>query len=208
MTRKKRNWQPETEENSGEIWLWWALLQPFWGMDTSAHNTTSGGQGNAVLLLWPSGTRIGEGNGSPLQCSFLENPVDRAAWWATVHRVTQSQTQLKRLSMHAGTGEGNGNPLQYSCWRIPWTEEPGGLLSMGSQRVGHDWSDLAAAAAAVPEWKSYGSCIFASPTSSSKPREDASDWMSLGQVLIPEPSEYLVIMLALEGGVTLRTFTH
>ena len=35
------------------------------------------------------------------------------------------------------------------AWRIPWTEEPGGLLSMGSHRVGHDWSDLAAAAAAV-----------------------------------------------------------
>ena len=35
-------------------------------------------------------------------------------------------------------GVGNGNPLQYSCWRIPWTEEPGGLQSMGSQRVGHD----------------------------------------------------------------------
>ena len=34
-------------------------------------------------------------------------------------------------------------------WKIPWTEEPGGLLSMGSHRVGHDWSDLAAAAAAA-----------------------------------------------------------
>ena len=34
-------------------------------------------------------------------------------------------------------GEGNSNPLQFSCWRIPWTEEPGGLQSMGSQRVGH-----------------------------------------------------------------------
>ena len=34
------------------------------------------------------------------------------------------------------------------AWRIPWTEEPGGLLPMGSHRVGHDWSDLAAAAAA------------------------------------------------------------
>ena len=30
---------------------------------------------------------------------------------------------------------GNGNPLQYSCWKIPWTEEPGGLQPMGSQRV-------------------------------------------------------------------------
>ena len=46
-------------------------------------------------------------------------------------------------------GEGNGNPLQCSCWRIPGTEEPGGLPSMGSHRVGHDWSDLAAAAAAA-----------------------------------------------------------
>ena len=36
-------------------------------------------------------------------------------------------------------GEGNGNTLQYSCWRIPWTEEPLGLQSMESQRVGHDW---------------------------------------------------------------------
>ena len=35
-------------------------------------------------------------------------------------------------------GEGNGNPLQYPCLEIPWTEEPGGLQSMGSQRVGHD----------------------------------------------------------------------
>ena len=37
-------------------------------------------------------------------------------------------------------GEGNGNPLQYSCWRVPWTEEPGGLQSMGSRRVGQNWA--------------------------------------------------------------------
>ena len=42
----------------------------------------------------------------------------------------------KYLSVHIG--EGNGNPLQFLAWRIPWTEEPGGLQSMGSQRVGHD----------------------------------------------------------------------
>ena len=41
---------------------------------------------------------IGEGNGNPLQCSCLENPRDRGAWWATVYGVTQSRTQLKRLS--------------------------------------------------------------------------------------------------------------
>ena len=36
-------------------------------------------------------------------------------------------------------GEGSGNPLQYLAWKIPWTEEPGRLQSMGSQRVRHDW---------------------------------------------------------------------
>ena len=36
--------------------------------------------------------------------------------------------------------EGNGNPLQCSCWRTPWTEEPGGLQPMGWLRVGHDWA--------------------------------------------------------------------
>ena len=41
---------------------------------------------------------IGEGNGNPLQCSCLENPRDGGAWWAAVYGVTQSQTQLKRLS--------------------------------------------------------------------------------------------------------------
>ena len=40
--------------------------------------------------------------------------------------------------------EGNGNPLCVLAWRIPEMGEPGGLLSMGSHRVGHDWSDLAA----------------------------------------------------------------
>ena len=40
-------------------------------------------------------------------------------------------------------GGGHGNPFQYSCWRTPWTEEPGRLQSMGYQGVGHKWSDLA-----------------------------------------------------------------
>ena len=41
-------------------------------------------------------------HGNPLQYSCLENPIDRGAWWATVHRVTRSRTQLKQLSMHTG----------------------------------------------------------------------------------------------------------
>ena len=62
---------------------------------------------------------LGEGNGNPLQYSSLENPVDRGAWWAAVHRVTQSWTLMKLLSMHTCIGEGNGNPLQCYCLENP-----------------------------------------------------------------------------------------
>ena len=67
------------------------------------------------VSLWCTG----EGNGNPLQYSFLENPRDRVAWWAAIYGVTQSQTWLKRLSMHACFGGGNGNPLQYSFLENP-----------------------------------------------------------------------------------------
>ena len=46
-------------------------------------------------------SRIGEGNGNPLQCSCLENPRDRGAWWAAIYGVAQSQTRLKGLSSKA-----------------------------------------------------------------------------------------------------------
>ena len=55
----------------------------------------------AVLTLLPfhfSLSCIGEGNGNPLQCSCLENPRDRGAWWAAIYGIAQSQTRLKRLS--------------------------------------------------------------------------------------------------------------
>ena len=43
----------------------------------------------------------GEGHANPFQHSWLENPMDRGSWWATVHRVAESQTRLKGLSRHA-----------------------------------------------------------------------------------------------------------
>ena len=55
-----------------------------------------------LLPAW--GRSPGGRHENPLQCSCLENPMDRRAWWATVHGVAQSWTQLKRLSMHAGSG--------------------------------------------------------------------------------------------------------
>ena len=47
------------------------------------------------------GKSPGEGNGNPLQYSCLENPMDRGAWWATVHGVTKSQTQLSDYTLRA-----------------------------------------------------------------------------------------------------------
>ena len=58
----------------------------------------------------------------------------------------------ERLHFHFSLsciGEGNGNPSSVLAWRIPGTEEPGRLPSLGSHRVRHDWSDLAAAAAVI-----------------------------------------------------------
>ena len=47
-----------------------------------------------------SGRSPGEGNGNPVQYSYLEYPSDRGTWWATVHGVAKSQTQLRQLSTH------------------------------------------------------------------------------------------------------------
>jgi len=58
----------------------------------------SGDVRDAGLILG-SGRSPGGGNDNPLQCSCLKNPMDRRAWWATVHGIAKSQTQLKRLSM-------------------------------------------------------------------------------------------------------------
>ena len=92
----------------------------------------------------------GEGNGTPLQYSCLENPMDGGAWWAALHGVARSQTRLSdfTLTFHFQALEKEmAIHSSILAWRIPGTGEPGGLLSMGSHRVEHDWSDLAAAAA-------------------------------------------------------------
>ena len=98
----------------------------------------------------------GEGNGNPLQYSCLENPVDRGAWWAAVHGVSRSSTQLSNFTLffhfHALEKE-MATHSSVHAWRIPGMGEPGGLPSMRSHRVGHNWSNLAAAApAAVGMW--------------------------------------------------------
>ena len=112
-----------------------------------------------MIIQWDSFPG-GEGNGTPLQYFCLENPMDGGAWWAAVHGVAKSRTRLSNFTFtfhfHALEKEMATHSSVLS-WRIPGTGEPGGRLSMGSHRVGHDWSDLAAAAAAFPGlfWTSY-----------------------------------------------------
>ena len=81
-----------------------------------------------------------EDNGSPLQYSCLENPMEGGAWWATVCGVAKSQTRLSDFTFtfhfHALDKE-MATHSSVLAWRIPGTGEPGGLPSMGSHRVGH-----------------------------------------------------------------------
>ena len=82
-----------------------------------------------------------ENNGTPLQYFCLENPMDKGAWKAAVHRVAEGQTRLSNFTFtfhfHALEKE-MATHSSVLAWRIPGTGKPGGLTSMGSHRVGHD----------------------------------------------------------------------
>ena len=84
---------------------------------------------------------VGEGNSTPLQYSCLENPMGGGAWWATVHGVPRNQTRLSDFTFtfpfHALEKE-MATHSSVLAWRTPGAEEPGGLPSMGLQRVRHD----------------------------------------------------------------------
>ena len=101
-----------------------------------------------ALVCGAPGIVFGEGNSTPLQYSCLENPMGGGAWWAAVHEVAGSWAQLSDFTFtfrfHALEKE-MATHSSVLAWRIPGTEEPGGLPSMGSHRVRHDWSNLAAA---------------------------------------------------------------
>ena len=97
--------------------------------------------------------------GTPLQYSCLENPMDGGAWWAAVHGVAKSRTQLSDFTFtfhfHALEKE-MATHSSVLAWRIPGMEELSGLPFMGSHRVGHDWSGLAVAAV----WENLLTCLF------------------------------------------------
>ena len=73
---------------------------------------------------------FGEGNGTPLQYSCLENPMDGGSWWAAVYGVARSWTQLSNFTFtfhfHA-LGKEMATHSSVLAWRIAGTEEPGGL---------------------------------------------------------------------------------
>ena len=105
----------------------------------------------------------GEGNGTPLQYSCLQNPMDGGAWWAAVNGVAKSRTRLSgfTFTFHFNALEKEmATHSSVLAWRIPGMGEPGGLPSMGSHRVRHDWSDLAVAVAVAArcEQEKYNDC--------------------------------------------------
>ena len=117
------------------------LLEGFPGGSVCKESTRNAGAPGLIPELARSPR---EENGNPLQYSCLENPMDSGAWWAIAQRVGKSQTQLsnftftfhfhaleKVMAIHSST----------LAWRIPWTQEPGGLQSVGSLRVRHDFSE-------------------------------------------------------------------
>ena len=108
-----------------------------------------------VVYFTHGSVQIGEGNGTPLQYSCLENPMNRGAWWAAVHGVAKSRTRLSDFTFTSHFYALEKEMATHSsvlAWRIPGTGEPGGLPSVGSHRVGQDWSDLAAAAVCKCQW--------------------------------------------------------
>ena len=86
-------------------------------------------------------SKVTEGNSNPLHYSCLENPMDRGAWWAAVHEVSNSRTRLSDFpfTFHFDAVEKEmATHSSVLAWRIPGTGESGGLPSMGSHRVRHD----------------------------------------------------------------------
>ena len=107
----------------------------------TAGNTDKTSQDDLLLLSTWLKVIYREGNGTPLQYSCLENPMDGGAWWAAVHGVVKSRTRLSdfpfTFHFHALEKE-MATHSSVLAWRIPGMGEPGRLLSMGSHRVGHD----------------------------------------------------------------------
>ena len=103
------------------LWLAWC-----WSRQRCPDKDEIWHPGTSVLNFRACLQRVGEGHGTPLQYSCLENPMDGGAWWAAVHGVAKSWTRLSdfTFTFHfhfslSCIGGGNGNPLQCSCLENP-----------------------------------------------------------------------------------------
>ena len=135
--------------------------------------------------------------------------MDGGAWWAAVHGVAEGRTRLSNFTLtfhfHALEKEMATHSSDLA-WRIPGTGEPGGLPSMGSHRVGHDWSDLAAAAHIICSFanitiahsKSNGLKVSTSGFSSAC-RHQLTTRLTANHIIYPDLSfhisEYMCILL-------------
>ena len=104
---------------------------------------------------WLNGLSLGE---------LRELVMDREAWRAAIHGVTKTRTQLSdwtQLNWTKWLEKEMATHSSVLAWRIPWTEKPGRLQSMGSHRVRHDWNNLAAAAAVMSDAEHSFMCLLA-----------------------------------------------
>ena len=141
---RRRQWHPTPVLLPGKSHGWRSLVgcSP-WGLEES--DTTE------WLHVHFSLACIGEGNGSPLQCSCLENPRDGGAWWAAVYGVAQSRTRLKRLSSNSFRGSAAGLDLVLASQTAPGRAT--------RERCGQEWPGsaslcrlLAVCAPLVGDW--------------------------------------------------------
>ena len=125
----RRKWQPTPVFLPGESQGWGSLVGcHLWGRTES--DTTE------RLHFHFSFSCIAEGNGNPLQCSCLENPRDRGAWWAAIYGVARSRTRLSDFTFtfyFRALQKEMATHSSVLARRIPRTGEPGGLPSRGSQ---------------------------------------------------------------------------
>ena len=129
-------WQG-TEASCQDRWIWKCILQPL--LPTWPHTHERSWVTNTVSNSW-----------TLKPCELIPvGHLDGGVWWAAVHGVAKSQTRLRDVTFpfhfHALEKE-TATHFSVLAWRIPGTGECGGLQSMKSLRVRHDWSDLAAAA--------------------------------------------------------------
>ena len=134
----KGHWR-ESDRPSFRSLLFLFAIRP-WAKPASVFSTIKWKDSTGLVEMWEL-HEAKHRNGTPLQYSCLENPMDRGAWWAEVHGVAKSHTRLSDFTLtfhfHALEKE-MATHFSVLAWRIPGTGEPGGLPPMGLHRVGHN----------------------------------------------------------------------